>query len=221
MTMMGLLAAKRPVVGGGGGSPVTQLGTPTYSGGFSTDVAKPTGAGSGDYYVIFVNMQDEDSTPPTVSSTGFTNLGTVTSATSSPGSHWSFQVLAKAYTGSEGSSFAMSGPTTWHYYVCTIIEGWDGSTITVATTTNTAVSTSPTVPGLTVPNDDSLGFITMAGYDPIAGPTATGWTGITDGEFNASPLLKRELDSGATGSVAVSTGADTRVHGWMVAFSHP
>lgn len=196
---------------------VTLSGTPTFNGGASaTTVNVPAGGASGDYYIMSVLVQDEDVTPPTLSVTGFTSITSITGDTGSPGSYWYVQWFSRAHDGTEGSTFSISGMSTWRYFTCSIASGWDGSTIDVGAFSQITTSGSLSVSGVTVSQADSLGLIAFADYDPATVTAPAGWTGYA-GTFDASWVIAESpLAAGATGSLSVGRNTTQRAAGQLI-----
>jgi hypothetical protein len=199
----------------------TIVGTPQMAGGaFDTAVTKPAGATTGDYYIVAVLNQDEDSTPPDLTVAGFTSLVARDGMNGSPGDWWHIQVYAREYDGTEGSTFSVSGLATWRYIYAWIVRDWDGSTVDVGDVTQVVGAGNVPVAGTTVSNSSAAGVIVYADYDDDASATAPpGWSGYL-GPFDAAwTWVDDGIPSGATGTLTVGRTKSSRAMGRLVVFS--
>lgn len=201
------------------------VGTVTINGGFITDVPKPAGTPTtGDRYVVFVGQQDQGSTPPTVTVTGFTPLGTNQGVTGFPGAYWYWQGFdVDQASVPAGSNFSIGGlGGQWTYAFAALIREVTG-TVVVGTPVDASGSPlSVNVGSLTAPASGALALLMYMDYDGGAGtpttPTNGTWTREAMASSNAGAFYSQVFAAGATGAVTVYPISTQRMSAIMFLF---
>ena len=202
-----------------GPPPVTEvtMGNATFNASATSGVLdKPAGAVvDEDRYVISV-FDMGDQVAPTFACTDFTPHGAV-QQTSDGSGRWNVQTLSKKCSGSEGSTFTVTGIGSWCYLFCYVAKGAGDRAPQIGTFANAPNATGDvTIPGLTATDDASLSVLHHADWDSSQTVTAPGYTPVA-GTLGASNLLSKPVDAGATGNITVdrSPGVN-RNAGYMV-----
>lgn len=193
-----------------------QAGSSFAAGSPITTVAltKPGSPVAGDYFVLF--SQTFDSTPSTMSCTGFTNLFGPTSSSEPQ----DMQVMIRKCDGSEGATFTVNwSASTWNNAFIALVTGVDPTT--AVDDVSIAVGgpgTTITYPVLTTTVSNAFLMCLGGGYD-IGAPAgqATGMTQISAswtsgaGGGAAQGGFKTQAVAGSTGSITQAISSDTWV----------
>ena len=143
---------------GGGGTPPTIVATTLTDSGSNQNVVNvPAGGQAGDYYVVWYTESDNSTPPPARAISGFTTESVMQGIS---GCHQ--QWFWKAYSGTEGTTFAVTGGgSSWCGTGCILVRGLPaGWTPTIA-----APSSSPTNSTITVASAAaSANTLMLSGY---------------------------------------------------------
>jgi hypothetical protein len=145
---------------------------------------------AGDLLLIAVNVNNASSgSHPTPACSGFSSLATSTASV------WSrTTLLGKIATGSEGTSFTVTGFSGADAKECAVlvVQDWAGSALptNIVTTPDASSNTTVTIPGITIASAGSLD-IAIVGYggnsDQGAPPNFSAWGDSFSSLIDASP----------------------------------
>ena len=167
-------------------------GTAGSAGTGNQAVTTSASAVAGDLILIVVNVNNTSSgVHPTPASTGFTSLGASTASV------WSrTTLLGKIASGSEGSSYTISGFTgaDAKFAVVVILSGVDSALpSTIVTTPDASSNTTWSIPAITTAANDSLD-VAILGYggnvSQTSGATLSAWGG------SLTELIDANVDGG-------------------------
>lgn len=173
----------------------TIVGSVTTADG-STNVPVPGGGASGDFFVVNVYTESGGAT---IGCSGFT-----VGATATVGS-LTFASMYKAYSGSEGANFAITGTSSYMTGSCALVNGASGAP---TFGTMVAVTTSPTdFASLTTPTNDCLLLAFYACFNGQGSPPSA--VGATCGAMtNTSSFAS---DTHSTWKLAITTASATGI----------